>query len=160
MAKENSEVLDPVRSLIVRLAQEQRKSLLTLSKALGRNHAYLQQFVRLQVPRRLPEDVRRALGRLLGVDPRLLQPPEERELPPLRQPGEPIDVNLMHEALAITNRLVKGDSPAQKFRHTEMLGFVIWLLERQAAGVLFDLRDENLLARLEALSYRMQHPPA
>lgn len=158
LAQGKSEASDPVRALLVRLAQEQGRSLLSLSRAIGKNHAYFQQFVRVQVPRRLPPDVRRALGRLLGVDPRLFQPVEEREEPLVRLPGEPINPELMHEAQAIAERLVKGNSADQKFRRTETMGFVYTLLERQAAGIPFDLRDPEFLRMLEVLSRRLHNP--
>ena len=44
-----------------------------LSRALGRNDAYLQQFLQRGSPRRLPEDVRYQLAGLLGVDEQLLR---------------------------------------------------------------------------------------
>ena len=45
------------------------------SIAVGRNHAYLQQYIRTGKPRWLPEQVRDALAALYGVDPDRLRPP-------------------------------------------------------------------------------------
>lgn len=43
-------------------------SLKTLSEAAGKNHAYLQQFVKRGVPVKLPEEVRRAVAQMLDID--------------------------------------------------------------------------------------------
>jgi hypothetical protein len=43
------------------------------SKAVGKNSAYLQQFVRRGIPRVLPEDIREALAALLEVSPSALR---------------------------------------------------------------------------------------
>ena len=43
--------------------------LATVSRALGKNHAYLQQYIRNNKPRILPETVREALGRHFEVSP-------------------------------------------------------------------------------------------
>ncbi len=54
------------------LANEQRRSLASLSATIGRNPAYLQQFVARGSPRRLLEDERRHLAIVLNVDEREL----------------------------------------------------------------------------------------
>ncbi len=59
--------MDAVRQLIVKEAAQQGKALSDLSKAAGKNHAYLQQFVKRGIPRKLPEEVRHKLADLLGV---------------------------------------------------------------------------------------------
>ena len=50
----------------------------SLSRLLGRNPTYVQQFVKRGVPRRLSEDDRRKLARHFGIAERLLGGPEER----------------------------------------------------------------------------------
>lgn len=60
--------MDRVRELVKRRAAEQQKTLAELSKAIGRNHAYLQQFVKRGVPATLPEEIRPKLARLLRVE--------------------------------------------------------------------------------------------
>jgi len=60
---------DPVRSVLLDLAVEQGRDWRDLSLAIGKNHAYIQQFIQRGSPRRLPEEVREALGRELGVHP-------------------------------------------------------------------------------------------
>jgi len=58
---------DPVRERIVKLALHKGLSLKELSLKIGRNHAYLQQYVRRGTPRLLPEPIRLALAQIFGV---------------------------------------------------------------------------------------------
>ncbi len=62
---------DP-RHCLPTLAADRGESLRGLSRHVGRNDAYLQQFVTRGTPRRLPEDVRRRLAQRLAIDERLL----------------------------------------------------------------------------------------
>lgn len=59
--------MDAVRQLILDRVEALDANLSDLSKKMGRNHAYLQQFLNRGVPRNLPEDVRPALAKLLNV---------------------------------------------------------------------------------------------
>ena len=59
----------PRKLLIDTLAQRPDLDLKKLSLAIGRNHAYLQQFLMRGSPRELPEAARHALSPLLGVSP-------------------------------------------------------------------------------------------
>ncbi|WP_158586585.1 S24 family peptidase [Henriciella mobilis] len=61
--------LSPARQLLVDRAAEADTTLKELSLKLGRNHAYLQQFVMRGSPRVLPEDVREKLADSLGGAP-------------------------------------------------------------------------------------------
>jgi SOS-response transcriptional repressor LexA len=63
-----SRMADPVRDLIRNEAERRGESLSSLSKKIGKNHAYLQQFLERGVPKSLPEDVRPDLAILLGVE--------------------------------------------------------------------------------------------
>ena len=60
--------MDPVRDLVLARLDAIGETLKSASMKLGRNHAYLQQFIHRGVPARLPEDTRHALARLLGVE--------------------------------------------------------------------------------------------
>ena len=74
--------MDMVRELVVGRLAEIGETLKSASEKLGRNHAYLQQFVQRGTPARLPEDVRRDLAALLGVAEDALRgeaPPRRRE---------------------------------------------------------------------------------
>ncbi len=68
--------MDKVRKNLTDAVADKGANLAELSRALGRNHAYLQQFVRRGVPADLPEKVRLKLALLLGVDERTLRNPD------------------------------------------------------------------------------------
>jgi len=73
--------MDPTRTRLVALAAERGVSLSALSGLLGRNAAYLQQFVRKGSPRKLEENDRRTLAEFFGVDEAELgAPPRETVL--------------------------------------------------------------------------------
>lgn len=61
-----------VRALLLTLSVGHGESLAALSRLVGKNAAYLQQFVTRGSPERLPEDVREKLARYFEVDERLL----------------------------------------------------------------------------------------
>lgn len=58
----------PERVRLQELARERGASLSSLSELLGRNAAYLQQFIKRGTPRKLEEGDRRTLARFFGVD--------------------------------------------------------------------------------------------
>lgn len=91
--------MDAVRQLILERAAELERPLSDLSKKINRNHAYLQQFIHRGIPRDLPETVRPALAKELGV-------PEER----LREPKLPA-VN--HVSATFESSVVR-DHPGDK----------------------------------------------
>ncbi|MEI9983485.1 MAG: S24 family peptidase [Aliidongia sp.] len=62
-------ILDPPRTLLLKLIADYETDLASVSKALGRNHAYLQQYVKRGTPRELPEEVRERLGDRFDVPP-------------------------------------------------------------------------------------------
>lgn len=61
-----------VRETLTRVAAERGESLSTLSVKVGRNQAYLSQFIHRRTPKALPERERRHLAIALNVDERLL----------------------------------------------------------------------------------------
>ena len=70
-------VTDP-RVVLERLCAERGEDFAGLSRMLGRNAAYIQQFVRRGVPKRLKEEERRKLARYFSVPEALLGgPPDE-----------------------------------------------------------------------------------
>lgn len=77
--------MDAVRQLILQKS-DLLGGLSGISKALGKNHAYFQQFVHRGVPKRLPEEIRGELAKLIGVPEDALRGPakpvERPELPP------------------------------------------------------------------------------
>jgi phage repressor protein C with HTH and peptisase S24 domain len=66
---------DDARATLVRLCSERGESLAGLSRLLGRNDAYIQQYLRKGTPRRLPERERRTLARYFAVPDELLGGP-------------------------------------------------------------------------------------
>jgi phage repressor protein C with HTH and peptisase S24 domain len=74
-------VSDEPRRVLERLCSERGEDFASLSRMVGRNPAYIQQFVRRGVPRRLGESERRTLARYFGVPESVLGgPPERQEL--------------------------------------------------------------------------------
>ena len=74
------------RAALARLIAEKGEDFAGLSRLLGRNAAYIQQFIKRGTPRRLAEADRRILARYFGVDEALLGAPEaapERGLRPV-----------------------------------------------------------------------------
>ncbi len=70
---------DPVRRRLLALVFEHRTSLAAVSRGIGRNHAYLHQFVYRGIPRRLPELIRQALAEHFHIDESELLVPDERQ---------------------------------------------------------------------------------
>jgi len=68
---------DP-RLVLQRLCLERGEDFAGLSRMLGRNPAYIQQFVRRGVPKRLGESERRKLARYFGIPESALGGPPER----------------------------------------------------------------------------------
>jgi hypothetical protein len=60
------------RAALERLIRERGEDYASLSRLLGRNPAYMQQFMKRGTPRRLAEDDRRLLARYFGVDESVL----------------------------------------------------------------------------------------
>jgi phage repressor protein C with HTH and peptisase S24 domain len=72
---------DP-RLILERLCAERGEDFAGLSRMLGRNAAYIQQYVRRGVPKRLKEDERRKLARYFAVSETLLGgPPADPSVP-------------------------------------------------------------------------------
>ena len=69
-------MMDDVRAMLRGLCTERGESLAALSRLVGKNEAYLQQFLTKGTPRRLPEDVRRTLSRYFAVPDSMLGGPE------------------------------------------------------------------------------------
>jgi hypothetical protein len=65
---------DP-RAMLDQLIRERGEDYVGLSRLLGRNPAYVQQYIKRGSPRRLAEDDRRLLARYFGVDEALLGGP-------------------------------------------------------------------------------------
>lgn len=60
--------LDPVRLKVLQLIQKSGRDMKATSLAIGKNSAYMQQFLFRGTPRSLSDDTRQALAQFLGVD--------------------------------------------------------------------------------------------
>lgn len=69
-------LMDP-RLILERLCAERGEDFAGLSRMLGRNPAYIQQFVRRGVPKRLKEEERRKLARYFAISESLLGGPPD-----------------------------------------------------------------------------------
>src|SRR5437762_4502036 len=74
-------ISDP-RHVLERLCEERGEDFAGLSRMLGRNAAYIQQFVRRGVPRRLREEERRKLARYFSISEAMLGGPAEETVSP------------------------------------------------------------------------------
>ena len=72
-------MLNDPRAVLQRLCAERGEDFAGLSRMLGRNSAYIQQFVRRGVPKRLGEAERRKLARYFSIPESLLGGPAEDE---------------------------------------------------------------------------------
>ena len=60
------------RAYLQSLIEERREDYAALSRLIGRNAAYIQQFIKRGTPRKLAEEDRRKLARYFNVDEQLL----------------------------------------------------------------------------------------
>lgn len=74
---------EEARFALARLIKERGSDCAGLSRLIGRNPAYVQQYIMRGSPRRLAEDDRRKLARFFGVGEELLGGPNGTEMPPL-----------------------------------------------------------------------------
>lgn len=66
---------EDVRTALDRLIRDRREDYASISRLLGRNAAYVQQFIKRGVPRKLDEEDRRTLARYFGVSESVLGGP-------------------------------------------------------------------------------------
>ena len=74
--------MNDARLVLERLCAERGEDFAGLSRMLGRNPAYIQQFVRRGVPKRLKEEERRKLARYFSISESLLGGPPDEEAGP------------------------------------------------------------------------------
>jgi phage repressor protein C with HTH and peptisase S24 domain len=67
--------MDAVRKLILEKIDERGTNMAEVSRKIGRNHSYLQQFIFRTIHADVPEKIRHALAAELGVDENDLRPP-------------------------------------------------------------------------------------
>ena len=95
--------MDQARENLDRLILERGVNYSSVSRLLGRNAAYIQQYIRRGSPRELDEKDRLVLSRFFGVDEKELGAPTRREGPVVQLVQVPIldvDASAGHGALA------------------------------------------------------------
>ena len=108
------ETLDAPRMAVATALQQAGITLKEASRTLGRNDAYLQQYLYRGSPRRLPEDMRYALAALVGCDQRRFLGPDEIERQtnaPIRTPakaGATVGATLGATSGAMTYKTTRG----------------------------------------------------
>src|SRR5690606_4546102 len=114
--------MDP-REKLFELARERGNSLAALSRMLGRNASYLQQYITKGSPRKLEEVDRRRLAQFFGVAEAELGAPEEKSL---AAAGDWVDVpRLPLEASAGPGAVGAEELPFDAFRFSRR-----WLREQ------------------------------
>jgi len=98
---------DP-REALARLIRERGDSYDAVSRLIGRNPAYIQQFVKRGTPRKLDEADRKLLARYFGVDERLLGAPDEQAWQQARK-GRPTSARGLGDLVPVP-RLALGAS--------------------------------------------------
>jgi Peptidase S24-like len=78
------------RAMLQQLIEERREEYSSLSRLVGRNAAYIQQFIKRGSPRRLGERERGILARYFGVDEEVLGGPAARDPAPTSEGLIPI----------------------------------------------------------------------
>lgn len=96
---------DSARAALERLIVEQRANYGALSRLIGRNPAYIQQYIKRGTPRRLEERDRHVLARYFGVDERMLGAPDAP--PPARSASRAASAG---SAMVAVPRLALGAS--------------------------------------------------
>ncbi len=113
--------MDP-RERLTELAGQARTSLSALSRMIGRNSSYLQQYISKGSPRKLEEDDRRRLAEFFGVAEAELGAPEEKSL---KDRGDWVEVpRISLEASAGPGATAAEEIPFDAFRFSRR-----WLRE-------------------------------
>jgi hypothetical protein len=85
--------MDAVRKRIARAIKDRGLDLKAVSLELGRNHAYMQQFLERGVPQKLPEEIRSRLSEMLDIPEADLGAPAGRSARPAPE-GDVANLNL------------------------------------------------------------------
>jgi phage repressor protein C with HTH and peptisase S24 domain len=107
------------RAYLDDLIRQRREDYASLSRLLGRNPAYIQQFIKRGTPKRLSEEDRRKLARYFGVSEALLGGPATGEGEPLKKiarldvrasagPGAFAGQEATSEAMGFSDRMLRS----------------------------------------------------
>jgi phage repressor protein C with HTH and peptisase S24 domain len=130
-------MLSDPRLVLERLCAERKEDFAGLSRMLGRNPAYIQQFVRRGVPKRLKEEERRKLARYFSISETLLGGP------PSESSGSEGLVSIRRHAVTVSAG--PGSIPAEEFAKPYFAFDERWLkaLTMTAPGNLSIVRVEG-----------------
>jgi phage repressor protein C with HTH and peptisase S24 domain len=130
-------MLSDPRLVLERLCAERKEDFAGLSRMLGRNPAYIQQFVRRGVPKRLKEEERRKLARYFSISETLLGGP------PSESSGSEGLVSIRRHAVTVSAG--PGSTPAEEFAKPYFAFDERWLkaLTMTAPGNLSIVRVEG-----------------
>ncbi|MFN3347384.1 helix-turn-helix transcriptional regulator [Pseudorhodoplanes sp.] len=105
--------LDPIRLKVLDLVERAGTDLKKASLACGKNAAYVHQFIYRGTPKILPEDVREALAKHLGVTDRVLRHPEvpQRKAPARQETRHEDEHDEQLDARKRPRRSAAGFSP-------------------------------------------------
>jgi phage repressor protein C with HTH and peptisase S24 domain len=92
------------RAALDALIRERREDYASLSRLLGRNPAYIQQFIKRGVPKKLDEEDRRTLARYFGVSEAMLGGREDESEELLSVPVLDVQASAGHGAFAHDER--------------------------------------------------------
>lgn len=124
--------MTPERSRLLDLSRERRASLSSLSEMLGRNPAYLQQFIKRGTPRKLEEGDRRKLARFFGVDEAELSGVKDNSYAGAAAPQRFAYIEVPRIAVGASagpGALADGEAPFDAFRFSRR-----WLAEQGLEG--------------------------
>src|SRR5487761_1246522 len=135
MADETT-LYDPPRRLLADLIAERGADLAGVSRAIGRNHAYLSQFLR-GTTRELPERAREALGRYFQIAPDRFRAPNEA--------GDDV---------AAATALLEGEAPPSPVVFDELVNQIYRALTSAAAAGRPITTEAGAAAMVERLARR------
>jgi hypothetical protein len=148
---------DVVKARLLALIAERQTDLATVSKAIGKNHAYLGQFIRRNVPRRLPEEVRESLGRHFGVDPDIFR--NGPASASIYRNGARLDPGKLRRAMMVAEKVVGSRALEDRGAVVVEIASAVYdvLAEKEAEGRPIDDDDDGLRA-IEAILRRIHQP--
>jgi len=127
--------LDPVRLKVLQLIQKSGRDMKATSQAIGKNSAYMQQFLFRGTPRSLSDETREALAQFLGVDERELEhsfalPREARKPARTAQPvGRPAEnVTFLSDLVPIPEVDVRAAAGAGALNDEQPQQIGVWPL--------------------------------
>jgi len=152
--------MDPVRKLLLDLIAGRGSDLASVSRAIGKNHAYLQQFVKRGVPRHLPEDAREALGGHFGVDPNIFRSSGKSRRSTWSYDARRLDAGKLRRAMLVAESVVGPRSVEDRGSVVLEIASAVYdvLAEKEAEGKPIT-DDDEALRLIASVLRRIRMPP-